>query len=169
MDRTIKMLLCALVALFCFSWSGRAQRIAISSDAVKWAALSPNLGFEIALSQHHAFSLSAATCPVKVSDALSVTHITVIPEYKYWLRMPFYGHYMGANLLYSSYEAAGSRYSGAGNIVAACVNYGYSFIINSRWNVVPFAGVGIGVDVADKTSFIPLVARIGVNFQLVVK
>lgn len=158
-----------LVVMLLFAFEGKAQRVTVSSDVLKWAALSPNLGVELAISRHHSFSFSAATCPVKVSDKLSITHLTVIPEYKYWLNMPFYGHYVGANLLYTSYEAAGSRYSGAGNIVAACANYGYCFILNERWNVAPFAGLGVGAEIAGNKRFIPLIARIGINIQLVVK
>ena len=167
--KTVRYIVCVVVAILMSSFCGKAQRVAISTDVVQWALVSPNLGFEVALSQHHAFAFSASTCPVKVSDRLSVTHLSVLPEYKYWFRMPFYGHYAGANLIYSSYDIGGSRYVRTGNLIAACANYGYSFIIGRRWNIIPHAGLGIGVDVSDKTSFIPLVAKIGVNIQMVVK
>lgn len=167
--KTVRYIVCVVVAILLSSFCGKAQRVAVSTDVVQWATVSPNLGFEVALSQHHAFAFSASTCPVKVSDRLSVTHLSVLPEYRYWFRMPFYGHYTGANLIYSSYDIGGSRYVRTGNLIAACANYGYSFIIGRRWNIIPHAGLGIGVDVSDKTSFIPLVARIGVNIQMVVK
>ena len=164
-----KYLVCMMAAALLSAQYVRAQRVAVSTDMLQWALVSPNLGFEIALSRHHAFAFSASTCPVKVSDRLSVSHLSVRPEYKYWLRMPYYGHYVGADMLYSSYEIGGSLYTRAGNLVAAGVNYGYSFIIGRRWNVVPHVGVGIGVDVGETTSFVPLVPRVGVNIQMVVK
>lgn len=167
--KTVRYIVCVVVAILLSSFCGKAQRVAVSTDVVQWATVSPNLGFEVALSQHHAFAFSASTCPVKVSDRLSVTHLSVLPEYRYWFRMPFYGHYTGANLIYSSYDIGGSRYVRTGNLIAACANYGYSFIIGRRWNIIPHAGLGIGVDVSDKASFIPLVAKIGVNIQMVVK
>lgn len=167
--KTVRYIVCVVMAILLSSFCGKAQRVAVSTDVVQWATVSPNLGFEVALSQHHAFAFSASTCPVKVSDRLSVTHLSVLPEYRYWFRMPFYGHYTGANLIYSSYDIGGSRYVRTGNLIAACANYGYSFIIGRRWNIIPHAGLGIGVDVSDKTSFIPLVAKIGVNIQMVVK
>lgn len=165
----MKKLLSLTVVVLLLAFEGKAQRISVSSDVLKWATLSPNVGVELAFSRHHAFSFSAAACPFRVSDRLSITHLTVIPEYKYWLNMPFYGHYLGANLLYSSYKATGSRHSGSGNIIAACANYGYSFILGDRWNVAPFVGLGVGADIGQNTRFIPLVARIGINIQLVVK
>lgn len=167
--KALKYIVCVVAVILLSSFEGKAQRLAVSTDLVHWAVLSPNIGFEIALSQHHAFAFSASTCPVKVSDRLSVTHLSVLPEYRYWFRMPFYGHYTGANLIYSSYDIGGSRYVRTGNLIAACANYGYSFILGRRWNVIPHAGLGIGVDVSDKTSFVPLVAKIGVNIQIVVK
>ena len=167
--RIVKIFLCVAAVFLLASFEGKAQRMAVSSDLVQWALVSPNLGFEVALSQHHAFAFSASTCPVKVSDRLSVSHLSMSPEYKYWFRMPFYGHYAGADILYSSYEIGGSRYARTGNLVAACANYGYSFIIGKRWNIVPHAGLGVGVDVGEKTSFVPVVAKIGLNIQMVVR
>ncbi len=165
----LKYLVCVVAAVLMSSHSVKAQRMAVSTDLLQWAVVSPNVGFEMALSQHHAFAFSASTCPVKVSDRLSVTHLSVSPEYKYWFRMPFYGHYAGADLFYSSYEIGGSLYSRSGNLVAACANYGYSFIIGRRWNIVPHVGAGIGVDFGEKASIVPLVLKLGVNIQLVVK
>ena len=165
----LKYFVCLVTVVLLGSFEGKAQRAAVSTDMLQWALVSPNLGFEIALSQHNAFAFSASACPVKVSDRLSVTHVTVSPEYKYWFKMPFFGHYAGADLLYSSYEVGGSLYARTGNLLAACANYGYSFIIGRRWNIVPHAGAGIGVDFGEKTSFVPLVIKLGINIQLVVK
>lgn len=168
MVKVLKYLLCVLAVLFVSSYEGKAQRIAMSTDLVQWALVSPNLGFEIAMSQHHAFSFSASTCPVKVSDRLSVTHLTILPEYRYWLRMPFFGHYVGGGIVYSSYDISGSRYERTGNLVGAGANYGYSFILSRRWNIVPHAGIGVGTDIGNDVSVIPLV-KIGVNIQMVIK
>ena len=152
MVRDLKYVLCVIVVLFVSSYEGKAQRVAVFTDAFQYALLSPNLGFEVALSQHHAFAFSASTCPVKVNKNLSITHLSVLPEYKYWFRMPFYGHY-----------------AGAGNLIAAFADYGYSFILGRRWNVVPHAGIGVGLDVRDDSfSVIPAV-KIGVNIQMVIK
>ena len=167
--KVLKYVVCIVAVLFVSAYEGKAQKVAVHTDALQYVLVSPNLGFEVAISQHHAFAFSASTCPVKVSDRLSVTHLSVIPEYKYWFRMPFYGHYTGASVIYSSYDIGGSRYVRTGNLIAACADYGYSFIIGRRWNLVPHLGLGVGMDVGKKTSFVPVVAKIGVNIQMVVK
>ncbi len=164
-----KYMVCVFAVVFVSSNELKAQRVAVHTDALQYALLSPNVGFEVALSQHHVFAFSSSVCPFEVNDRLYVKHLSVMPEYKYWFRMPFYGHYTGANMIYSSYDIGGKRYARRGNLVAACVNYGYSFIISRRWNVIPHAGVGVGVDVGDNVSFVPLVAKIGVNLQIVIK
>lgn len=161
-------LLMAVVALFVSVHDGKAQRVAISTDVLQWALISPNLGFEVALSQHHALGFSASTCPVKVSDRLSVTHLSVSPQYKYWFRMPSYGHYAGADLMYSSYEIGGSAYAGSGNLLALRGTYGYSLILGRRWNLIPNAGLGLGLDWGDKISILPVI-KLGVNIQMVIK
>ena len=167
--KCFKYIVCLVTVVLLASHEGKAQRAAVTTDVLQWAAVSPNVGFEVAVSQHNAFVFSASVCPVQVSDRLSVSHISISPEYRYWFKMPFYGHYAGADLLYSSYDISGSLYQRAGNLLAACADYGYSFIIGRRWNIVPHAGAGIGVDFGDKVSFIPLVVKIGINIQLVVK
>ncbi len=161
--------LLAVVGLFFISVDeAKAQRIAVSTNSLEWLTLSPNLSFDVTFTQHHAFALSVSTSPWKVSKKLYLAHITVVPEYKYWIRMPFYGSYIGANLQYSSYDIAGGNFASKGNLVAAGFNYGYSFIVGKKWNVVPFLGAGVGVAAAPKAAFAP-VARLGVNIQMVIR
>jgi hypothetical protein len=147
----------------------KAQRFAVSTNALEWLTLSPNLSFDMAFSQHHAFSMSASASPWKISDNLHLQHITVSPEYRYWFRMPFYGHFMGANLIYSSYDFSLGGFDRRNDLLAAGVTYGYSLMLGKRWNIVPVIGLGAGVEVADKIRVVPAVTRLGVNIQLVVK
>ena len=147
----------------------KAQRFAVSTNALEWLTLSPNLSFDMAFSQHHAFSMSASASPWKISDNLRLQHITVSPEYRYWFRMPFYGHFMGANLIYSSYDFSLGGFDRRNDLLAAGVTYGHSLMLGKRWNIVPVIGLGAGVEVADKVRVVPAVTRLGVNIQLVVK
>ena len=147
----------------------KAQRFAVSTNALEWLTLSPNLSFDLAFSQHHAFSMSASASPWKLSDNLHLQHITVSPEYRYWFRMPFYGHFMGANLIYSSYDLSLGGFDRRDDLLAAGVTYGYSLLLGKRWNIVPVIGLGAGVEMAEKIKVVPAITRFGVNIQLVVK
>ena len=165
----IRHILCA-IAVFCLSSIGaNAQRFAVNTDLVQWGIVSPNLGFEVSVAQHHALAFSASVAPFKLTEKASIRHLSIEPQYKYWFRMPFFGHYAGASMIYSSYDLTFGQKARTGNLVAATANYGYSMIIGRRWNLVPHLGVGVGVDCKEQPKFVPLVAKIGINIQLVVK
>ena len=162
----------AMIALALFlSEEAKAQRVAVSTNTLEWLTLSPNLSFDVAFAQHHAFSMSASASPSawKYSDNLFVSHISISPEYKYWFRMPFYGHFMGANLLYSSYAFSLGTFDRIADVFAAGVTYGYSLILGKRWNIVPVIGLGAGVEMGDKIKVVPAITKFGINIQLMVK
>lgn len=164
-----RYILCVVAVIFGLSFEGKAQKLAVTSDALHWAALSPNLGLELVLSRHNTIAVSASTCPFTVSEKFAFHHISLSPEYKYWFEMPFFGHYAGADVLYTSYKVSNDGSGRTGNLIAACDNYGYSLILGKRWNFVPHAGIGVGVNFGEKTSFVPVIFRVGLNFQFVVK
>ena len=173
MQKQIKKIWWSLVTVIVFVFISqeevKAQRIAVSTNALEWLTLSPNLSLDVAFAQHHAFSMSASTSPWKISDNFYLSHITVSPEYRYWFRMPFYGHFMGANMIYSSYAFSLSDFDRKADLFAAGVTYGYSLILGKRWNIVPVIGLGAGVEIADKIKVVPAITRLGVNIQLMVK
>ena len=59
--------------------------------------------------------------------------------------------------MYSSYEIGGSAYAGSGNLLALRGTYGYSLILGRRWNLIPNAGLGLGLDWGDKISILPVI------------
>ena len=160
----------AVVGLFFISIDeAKAQRIAVSTNGLEWLTLSPNASLDVAFTQHHAFSMSVSTQPWRLSQNFFMSHITISPEYRYWFRMPFYRSFVGANLTYSGYDLSLFGFDRKGELFAAGVTYGYSFLMGKRWNLVPFLGAGVGMELTEKVSFIPVIARLGLNIQLVVK
>ena len=161
----------ASILLLClFSSNCKAQRLAVHTNAVSWGVLSPNIGIELALSRHSSVSIEASALPWNINDKYSVSHITVSPDYKYWFTMPFFGHFAGANILYSTYERVINSKSTVGKMVAAGAKYGYSLILSKRWNLVPTVGVGVGINrVNGKNEFLIIPTKIGVNIQMVVR
>ena len=157
--------ICIIASLNC-----NAQRLAVSTNAVYWAMLSPNLNVEVAFSRHSSVSIEAAALPWNINDKNSIAHITVSPDYKYWFTMPFFGHYAGVNALYSSYQQVKESETKTGNIIALGANYGYAFLFNRRFNVVPNIGIGAGYDFRDgQRKFVIVPTRIGINLQMVIK
>lgn len=171
MQRSIKIgwLLVLVTGLLLLSGEAKAQRLAVSTNGLEWLTLSPNASFDVAFTQHHTFSMSVSTQPWRLSQNFFMSHITISPEYRYWFRMPFYRSFVGANLTYSGYDLSLFGFDRKGELFAAGVTYGYSFLMGKRWNLVPFLGAGVGMELADKVSFIPVIARLGLNIQLVIK
>ena len=128
------------------------------------------MNIELALSRHSSVSIEAAAMPWNVNNKYSIAHISISPDYKYWFAMPFYGHYAGINALYSSYEQIKDYEVKTGNIVAIGGTYGYSFLINRHWNIVPNIGFGAGIDFRNgQRKIVAVPTRLGINFQMVIK
>ena len=159
-----------IVFLLLLSVDGKAQRVAVSTNLLGWGTLSPNFNLELAVSQHNSLSIEAYALPFNINNKFSVSHFTISPEYKYWFTMPFFGHFAGANLLYSTYERVINSKSTVGKMVAAGATYGYSIILGKRWNLVPTVGVGVGINrVNGKNEFLIIPTKVGVNIQMVVR
>lgn len=168
MRRVIIILCC--ICLLGISIKSNAQRIAISTNLVEYLVLSPNIEVECALTQHHAAAFSISAAPWRVSRKYSLSQISVSPEYKYWFKMPFYGFYVGADAKYYSYDMYWDSTRSEGQLLSAGVTCGYSFIINKKCNLVPNIGVGVGGDFRPGSSkFVPLVAKIGLNLQMLIR
>ena len=166
-SKILTYLVCVVTAVLCFSFEGKAQRFAVSTDLLHWAALSPGVELDMVMSPHSSMTFAASSCPANIGKGFSLAHVTVNPEYKYWFSMPFYRSYVGGDLMYTAYEADRETGNTSGSLVSLCASYGYSHIINKRWNIVPHGGLGVGVNFDDKTRFVPFIFRIGVNIQFV--
>lgn len=169
-NRTKAYYILFIALLICSVTDCRAQKVAVSTNSLGWLVLSPNVNLEVALDRHNTLSVEAYALPWNINSKFSVAHFTISPEYKYYFTMPYYGHYLGANLLYSTYDRIKDSQTKRGNLIAAGVTYGYSIIIGKRWNLVPNIGAGVGVDFSNgKRKFLFVPTKIGVNIQLLIR
>ena len=62
-----------------------AQRVALKSNLIDWATLSPNLAVEMRLNQRLTLDISAAANPFSFTIAdMKATHFRFQPELRYW-------------------------------------------------------------------------------------
>ncbi len=152
------------------SFGLKAQRLAVSTNLLEYALLSPNLEVDLSLNQHNSISISGSASPWKVNEKYSLSQFSISPEYKYWFNMPFFGHYLGANAKYISYDMFWNTNKFEGNVMSLGVTYGYCFIIGKKWNIVPNIGLGAGADFsAQGVELVPLITKFGLNLQMVVR
>lgn len=155
--------------LFSFSLKSNAQRIGLSTNLIGWTVLSPNIGGEITINHRSTFALDLSFSPWKISEQLSLRHVFVLPEYKYWFHQPMFGHYISLNGLYASYDMYLNHKSYNGNITGLGFGYGYSFILGKRFNLVPSIGIGAGLNLKRgqniQESWVPLITKVGISLQ----
>ena len=152
----MKVILRILLIVFGCSMSAQAQ-IAVKSNLLYDATLSPNLGAEIALAPKWSAELSGNINAWTLSDGKRWKHWLVQPEVRYWLCDRFSGHFFGAHLLGGQYnwghlnlpfkflgtdfnKLKDYRYQGW--MGGAGIAYGYSWIINRHWNIEAEIGLG---------------------------
>ena len=121
---------------------------AIKTNALYWATTTPNLGFEIGLSDKFTLDLSGNYNPWTFSDSKKLKHWLVQPELRYWTCERFNGHFFGLHAHYAEYNVGGIKMLGLkdhryqGNLYGAGVSYGYHWILNKRLSIEATIGVG---------------------------
>ena len=149
-------LLCILFWMSCFVAHG--QQMAVKTNLLYDATTSPNLGFEMKLGEKWTGQLVAGlnVWDINSSKNRKWRYVLVQPEMRYWLCEPFAGHFFGAHLLYTHYNAGNVKlpfglWSGLknhryqGDLGGIGVAYGYSWMIDNRWSVEASVGVGYGI------------------------
>lgn len=135
-----------------------AQSVAVKTNLLYWMTSTPNIGGEVALSNHISISsiigYNAFNFPnyYKADATLAnpkLHHWLVMPEGKYWIRNTFSGNFIGIHFLGMRYNIGGlkfpkflneHRYEGYG--IGGGISYGYQWSIARNWTLEVSIGVG---------------------------
>ncbi|WP_029902099.1 DUF3575 domain-containing protein [Prevotella sp. 10(H)] len=121
---------------------------ALKTNALYWATTTPNLGFEIGLSEKFTLDISGNYNPWTFSDNKKLKHWLVQPELRYWTCERFNGHFFGLHGHYAEYNVGGIKQLGLshrryeGNLWGAGISYGYHWILGNHWSIEATIGVG---------------------------
>ena len=150
------LLSCAMLLLF--PTLGMGQDVALKTNLIGDAALSPNLAIEVGLAPKWTLDVSGEVNAWTIGDQHRWKHWVVQPEARYWFCERFSGHFIGFHALGGQYNVGrigiksltflgtdfsklrDRRYQGWG--VGAGVAYGYSWPVAKHWNVEAEIGVG---------------------------
>ena len=138
--------------LFVLSTGSFAQTLAVKSNVPYLATGSINVGMELGLAQKLSLEMNYSINPFAFADNKKLMHWIVQPEMRYWFCERFYGHFLGLHIGAGEYNISkmklptvdnsqNYRYEGWGAL--AGVSYGYSWIIDGRWNIEATFGVGV--------------------------
>lgn len=149
-------LLAAIAAVFSFPTGMKAQRLAMKTNLLSDAALSPDLGIEIGITPKWSVGVSGQLNLWPVKDR-NWKHAFVSPGARYWFCERFAGHFIGIHALGGIYNFGGldipfkflgsdfrnlkdKRYQGWA--AGAGLEYGYAWPVHRKWNIEAIVGIG---------------------------
>lgn len=153
--KRIFLLLTILIAGM--SGTARGQSLAVKTNLVSDAVLSPNVGVEAGIAPRWTLDVEWQMNAWTMSGGRRWKHWAVQPEVRYWFCDRFSGHFVGAHVHGGQYNIGGvdgrvsllgtdfrkpkdTRYQGW--FAGAGVAYGYAWILGRHWNIEAEVGVG---------------------------
>ena len=111
-----------------------------------------NLGLEFRMGDNTSFDLPFAYNPWTFANNKKWKHISVQPEFRWWLHETFKGHFFGLHGHYAFYNVGSLRqppfseymntHRFEGWLAGAGLSYGYRWNFNSRWGLEATVGAG---------------------------
>lgn len=134
----------------------RAQDVALKTNLLYDALLTPSVGVEVGLAPKWTADVSGQINNWDVNNHLWKQWV-IQPEARYWLCQRFSGHFFGAHALGGQYNFGHvdlpfkflgtdfrelKEYRRQGWMVGAGIAYGYSWILDRHWNFEAEIGIG---------------------------
>lgn len=107
-----------------------------------------NLGAEFRLSEYLSLDISFNYNPWTFSNNRKLKHFLIQPELRSWINESFKGHFLGAHLIYSHYNAGNlpfgslKNYRYQGDAYGIGFSYGYQWILSPLWSIEATFGLG---------------------------
>ncbi|MBP3774281.1 MAG: DUF3575 domain-containing protein [Bacteroidaceae bacterium] len=146
-----------MAILLAITLTAKGQTLAVKNNLLYDAALTPNIGLELRTAPHWTLGINAGYMPWPQHSARRTKwkHLLVAPEMRYWFCETFSGHFLGFNAVYSHYNAGHLHLPlglyptikdkrKQGDLVAAGLFWGYSWILSPHWSFEAEAGVDVG-------------------------
>lgn len=132
-----------------------AQDFALKTNSLYLATLTPNIGAEIRLGCNTTLDISGAYRPWQQRREPEVRLWLVQPEWRYWTRRAFDGHFFGVHAHGGQYFA---RYDGKiydGSLIGGGISYGYGWPLAKHWNLEAEIGAGYARLCYDESPDLP--------------
>lgn len=131
-----------------------AQVLAVKTNLLADAVLSPNMSLELKLNSRFTFELSGHYHPFYTKSSFHRwRHWLLQPEFRFWGCEPFFSHFWGIHILLGEYNISDHRlpfglYSGTRNeryegfVAGIGISYGYQWILSPHWGIEAELGAG---------------------------
>lgn len=154
--KRLYLILLILMSASILAPAAKAADVAIKSNIISDAALSPNLGLEVGIAPKWTIDISGQL-NLWVVKQRRWKHWLVQPEARYWFCRKFAGHFLGIHAIGAQYNVGNlrhtfdflgssfsnlrhNRYQGWG--AGAGVAYGYAWPVHPHWNIEAEIGIG---------------------------
>lgn len=152
----IRNRLCLLLLFVGMAVGAKGQDVAIKTNLVSDALLSPELGVEIGLAPKWTFNLAGQVNFWDVNQH-KWKHWLLQPELRYWFCDRFAGHFLGVHAIGGQYNFGNIRnnisflgsdfsnltdYRYQGWAAGAGIAYGHSWVLSRHWNFEAEIGIG---------------------------
>lgn len=119
-----------------------AQQVGLKTNALMWAALTPNLGCEFVIHDHSSLDISAFGHYKPFG--LQSQFLAVQPEYRYWFNgRPMVREYVGVSAMAATYDITTKKHVYDGIAASVGVTGGYAFLIGKHWRFELCAGLSL--------------------------
>lgn len=132
----------SLIISFC-SCSLYSQQHSVSTNGVSWGTLSLNGEYSVRIGSKQSVHVPFSWNPWTFSGNKKMKHFTVSPQWRYWTRESYLGHFLGGNLIGSRYNVGLDEYRFEGWAYGAGVSWGYAWLLSKRLNLEVQAGIGV--------------------------
>ena len=137
----MKHFLLLVTTLFVYS-ATYAQFSSISTNLAGWASGNLNVAVDINVNLHNTINVPVSVNPFKFGNT-QWRHVAVQPGWRHWLVERYIGHFISPSLFYANYELGYKDSCYFGNAYGIGFSWGYSLLLNTRWNFLVEIGAGI--------------------------
>ena len=124
------------------------QEIAVKTNVLYDATSSISAGMEMKLSSRITLDVSGSYNPWNFSDYKKIKHWMIQPEFRYWPRASFSGHFVGIHGLFSQFNVGNISLLGLegirhqGFLYGGGISYGYHWALSPVFRLAFSLGAG---------------------------
>jgi hypothetical protein len=141
-NRRMRKILIIIALVLLGSTGARAQFFGVKTNALGLATGTVNAGVEVAVAKQWSVELSGYWNPVK-TDKFSARAWWVQPAVRWWRYEHFVGHFVATHPAYGRYDTGNAVWHRRGWLTGFGVSYGYTWLLNNRWNFTAEGGLGV--------------------------
>lgn len=126
-----------------------AQKAAIKTNLLHWATGTPNAALEWGMTSQLTASLSVGYNALASLGQVSLRHLSIVPELKYWPCQRFERHFIGVHGSLGKFDLANLPFIPAfkeraynGTFYGGGIIYGYHWPLGKRWGIEAKVGAG---------------------------